>query len=121
MTITASTARYIAQGVVVGMAAIVALTSFAFLIPLDSVPAVTGVSILLGLSYGVSVVAWVIVVGMFNSMTVNNDNPTAQLTWLTWLNTNLIFLVLLPATVGATAMNVTAIQNTRNLLAGQIA
>jgi hypothetical protein len=40
---------------------------------------------------------------------------------LVWLNTNLMFWVILPATIGATAMNVTTIQNTRNLLAGQVA
>ena len=39
---------------------------------------------------------------------------------LVWLNTHLMFLVVLPATIGATAMNVTSIQNTRNLLAGQV-
>jgi hypothetical protein len=33
----------------------------------------------------------------------------------------LMFLVILPATVTATAMNVTAVQNTRNLLAGRVA
>jgi hypothetical protein len=32
-----------------------------------------------------------------------------------------MFLVVLPATIAATAMNVTSIQNTRNLIAGQIA
>jgi hypothetical protein len=32
-----------------------------------------------------------------------------------------MFLVVLPATIVATAMNVTAVQNTRNLLAGKVA
>ena len=109
--------NYIVQGVVVAMAVIVSVVSFVFLIPLDSVPAVTGVSILFAISYGISVVAWMIVVGMSKF----NADPLTNTTWLTWLNTNIIFLVLLPATVCATAMNVTTIQNTRNLLAGQIA
>jgi hypothetical protein len=98
------------HGGVAAVAATVAIVSFAFLIPLDSVPAVTGVSIILGVAYCISVLAWVVVLKYYASNTEN----------LVWLNTNLMFLVILPATIGATAMNVTAIQNTRNLLAGQI-
>ncbi len=100
------------QGGVILTAAIVGLVSFAFLIPLDSVPAVTGVSIILAIAYGLSLLAWVIVLKYYSKGT---ESP------LTWLNTHLMFLVALPATIGATAMNVTAVQNTRNLLAGQIA
>ena len=85
------------QGGVIAVAAVVSIVSYAFLIPLDSVPAVTGVSIIIGIAY---------------SNTTNSP--------LTWLNTHLMFLIVIPATIGATAMNVTAIQNTRNLLAGQI-
>jgi hypothetical protein len=96
-------------GVVV-VAAIVAIVSFAFLIPLDSVPAITGVSIILGLAYAIAIVAWVIV------LTWYAKDPAH----LVWLNTHLIFLVLLPATIAATAMNVTSVQNTRNLIAGQV-
>lgn len=115
---TPVTISYIVQGVVVAAAAIVSIVSFVFLIPLESVPAVAGVSILFAISYGISVVAWMIVVGMY---AVPGKDALEKTTWLAWLNTNLIFLVLLPTTVCATAMNVTAIQNTRNLLAGQIA
>lgn len=103
-----STANLLVHGGVVLVAAIVAIVSFAFLIPLDSVPAVTGVSIILGIAYGISIIAWSIVIAKFG----NNPNT------LVWLNTHLMFLVLLPATIAATAMNVTSIQNTRNLLAG---
>lgn len=103
-----STANLLVHGGVVLVAAIVAIVSFAFLIPLDSVPAVTGVSIILGIAYGISILAWSIVIMKFG----NNSNT------LVWLNTHLMFLVLLPATIAATAMNVTSIQNTRNLLAG---
>lgn len=92
------------------MAALVAIVSFVFLIPLDSVPAVTGVSIILSIAYVISFIAWLIVLKFYSGKT----------TELQWLNTHLIFLVLLPATIGATAMNVTSIQNTRNLLAGKI-
>jgi hypothetical protein len=80
------------------------------LIPLDSVPAVTGVSIIIAISYAISVLAWLVVLYFYSG---NEKN-------LVWLNTHLMFLVVLPATIGATAMNVTAVQNTRNLLAGQI-
>lgn len=97
--------------VVILMGAVVAIVSFALLIPLDSVPAITGVSVILGVSYAVAVLAWIIVMRYYAS---NPEN-------LAWLNTHLIFLVLLPATIGATAMNVTSVQNTRNLLAGKVA
>lgn len=99
------------QGGVVLVAAIVSIVSFAFLIPLDSVPAVTGVSIILAICYAISVIAWIIVLKYYAS------NPTN----LVWLNTHMMFLVVLPATIAATAMNVTSVQNTRNLLAGRIA
>jgi len=95
---------------VIAVAAIVALVSFAFLIPLDSVPAVTGVSIILAVTYCISILVWLIVLTWYAKDATN----------LVWLNTHLMFLVILPATIGATAMNVTSIQNTRNLLAGQI-
>jgi hypothetical protein len=90
--------------------AFVAIFSFALLIPLDSIPAVTGVSIIMAVSYGLSFVIWSAVMVYYSQ---NPDN-------LIWLNTCLMFLVILPATISATAMNVTTIQNTRNLLAGQI-
>lgn len=86
------------------------ITSFALLIPLDSVPAVTGVSIIIGLAYGISFIAWTIVMWYYSS------NPES----LIWLNTHVLFLVAIPATIAATAMNVTSIQNTRNMLAGTI-
>ena len=92
------------------VAALVAIVSFAFLIPLDSVPAVTGVSIILSIAYVMSFIAWLIVLKFYSGKSES----------LQWLNTHLIFLVLLPATIGATAMNVTAVQNTRNLLAGKV-
>jgi hypothetical protein len=103
------TVNYIQAGVVL-MGAAVAIVSFAFLIPLDSVPAVTGVSIIMAVTYGISVVLWSIVLSLY----ADNDKN------LIWLLTHMMFLVVLPATISATAMNVTAVQNTRNLLAGQI-
>lgn len=101
----------IIHGSVVLIAAIVAIVSFALLIPLDSVQAVSGVSIILGVAYGLSVLAWMVVLTFYSS------KPES----LMWLNTHLMFLVILPATIGATAMNVTSIQNTRNLLSAKIA
>ena len=100
----------IAQGCVVLVAALVAIISFAFLIPLDSVPAVSGVTIILCVTYGISLLAWLTVMWFY----ARNSEQ------LIWLNTHLMFLVILPATIGATAMNVTTVQNTRNLLAGKI-
>jgi hypothetical protein len=88
----------------------ISITSFALLIPLDSVPAVTGVSIIIGLAYGISFIAWTIVMWYYASKPEN----------LIWLNTHVMFLVAIPATIAATAMNVTSIQNTRNMLAGTI-
>lgn len=102
----------IVNGLVVLVGAVVAIVSFALLIPLDSVPAVSGVTIILAVSYAISVVAWVVVL-FYYSRPDQKDN-------LIWLLTNLIFLVMFPATIAATAMNVTAVQNTRNLLAGKI-
>ena len=99
--------------VVTGVAAAVAIASFALLIPLDSVPAVTGVSIIIAVSFAISITMWLAVI-TFYAKHPDNQN-------LIWLNTNLMFWVILPATIGATAMNVTAIQNTRNLLAGHVA
>jgi hypothetical protein len=95
---------------VILVAAIVAIVSFAFLIPLDAVPAITGVSTIFAIAYGLSLLAWVITLSFYATKSEN----------LVWLNTHLMFLVILPATIAATAMNVTSIQNTRNLLAGQV-
>lgn len=106
------TVNYI-QGGVVLLGAVVAIVSFAFLIPLDSVPAVTGVSIIMAVTYGISVVIWAIVLSFYSTGADSDKN-------LLWLLTHMMFLVVLPATIAATAMNVTAVQNTRNLLAGQI-
>ena len=89
-------------------ATIVSITSFALLVPLDTVPAVMGVSIILSMTYVISFLAWLIVIYYYTGKTEN----------LIWLNTHMMFLVVLPATIGATAMNVTTVQNTRNLLAG---
>ena len=99
------------HGGVVLVAAVVSIVSFAFLIPLDSVPAITGVSIILAIAYGICLIAWTVVLKFYAKEPMN----------LVWLNTHLMFLVVLPATIAATAMNVTSIQNTRNLLAGQVA
>lgn len=90
---------------------IVAITTFALLIPLDSVPAATGVTIILSVAYALSILMWVGALAFY-------ARDPAQ---LTWLNTHILFLIVLPATIGATAMSVTSVQNTRNLLAGQIA
>jgi len=104
-----STGSLMIHGAVILVAVIVSITSFALLIPLDSVQSVSGVSIILSVAYALSLLAWMIVMRFYSGKTET----------LTWLNTHLILLVLLPATIGATAMNVTSIQNTRNLLAAK--
>ena len=101
-----TSSNLITHGVIVLVAAIVVITSFAFLIPLDSVSSVTGVTIILAVTYGIALVGWAIVIALYGQDTTN----------LVWLNTHLIFLVLLPGTIAATAMNVTSVQNTRNLM-----
>lgn len=88
----------------------VSIASFALLIPLDSVPAVSGVTIIIIAAYVISFLAWAVVMTKY-AKDVNG---------LALLNTHLMFFVLLPATIGATAMNVVSIQNTRNMLAGNI-
>ncbi len=99
-----------AYGFVLLAAVAIGVTSFALLIPLDTVQSVTGVSIILAIAYVISFIAWGITIFYYAQ-----DAEKLQ-----WLNTHILFLIVLPATIGATAMNVTAVQNTRNLLAGQI-
>jgi hypothetical protein len=98
------------HGAVVLAAAIVTMVTFAFLIPLDSVPAVSGVTITLVMSYVIGIVIWLIVMSYYSNKKES----------LLWFNTHILFLVILPATIAATAMNVISIQNTRNLIAGNI-
>lgn len=102
----------ILYGTVVLLAAILSAISFAGLIPLDTVQAVTGVSIIIGVAYAIALVLWAIVIVYYS----RNDDPMA----LTWLNTHMIFLVLLPGMIGATCMNVVTVQNTRNMVAGKL-
>jgi len=92
-----SLAGLLLQGGVVLVAALVAIVSFAFLIPLDSVPAVTGVSIILSIRYVISFIAWLLVLKFYSG------KPES----LQWLNTHLIFLVLLTATLGPTSTHCT--------------
>jgi hypothetical protein len=95
---------------VVLVGTVVSIVAFVLLIPLDSSQVASGVTIIMGVAYALSVVVWVIVTGLYARNTES----------LTWLNTHMIFLVLLPATIAATAMNVTSIQNTRNLISGNV-
>jgi hypothetical protein len=102
--------QYIIPGIVLLSCIIISICSFVLLIPLNTIPAITGVSIIISVAYALSFIAWMIVVGYYSS------KPDE----LVWLNTHLMFLILFPATIAATAMNVTSIQNTRNLLAMQL-
>ena len=102
--------KCIIPGIVLLSCIIISICSFVLLIPLNTIPAITGVSIIISVAYALSFIAWMIVVGYYSS------KPDE----LVWLNTHLMFLILFPATIAATAMNVTSIQNTRNLLAMQL-
>ena len=93
-------------------AAVLVIVCIASLIPLDTVQAVTGVSIIIGVAYAIALILWAIVIAYYSRM----DDPMS----LTWINTHMIFLVLLPGIIGSTAMNVVTVQNTRNLIAGKI-
>ncbi len=100
-------------GLAIGMMGLVGIISVATLIPLDSVPAVTGVTIITAVAYAISITVWLAAILWFGS------KPDAT-TQLTWLNTHMLWLVVFPTTIAATAMNVTTVQNTRNLLAGRV-
>jgi len=102
----------IAYGVAIALAGALVAVTFAGLIPLDTVQSVTGVSIIIGVSYAIALVLWALTMIFYS----RSDDPMA----LTWINTHMIFLVLLPGVIGATTMNVVTVQNTRNLVAGKI-
>jgi hypothetical protein len=107
-----SLSNMLINALVVVTGAIVAIVSFALLIPLNDVTTITGVTIILAVSYALSVIAWVTIM-YYYSQPGRSEN-------LVWLLTHVVFLVMFPATIAATAMNVTAVQNTRNFLAGKI-
>lgn len=79
--------------------------SFVHLIPLDIVPAVTGVSMIMGMAYCICFILWAIVMWKYSSSPKD----------LMFINNNIMFFIVIPAMIAATAMNVTSIQNTRTL------
>lgn len=101
----------IINGVVIAIGMVIAITSFVLLVPLDSVNVVTGVTIITAVAYALSFLAWMIVLVWYR----NDDGKS-----LIWLLTHMMFLIMLPATISATAMNVTTVQNTRNMMASKI-
>jgi hypothetical protein len=105
---------YLPYVVGIGAMAVIGAISVGALIPLDSVPAVTGVTIITAVAYAASILIWIMVL-LFVSRRENADHH------LTLLNTHMLWLVVFPVTIAATAMNVTSVQNTRNLLAGRVA
>ena len=106
------------NGVVILIGAIVAIVSFALLLPLDSVNAVSGVVIITAVSYMLSFVAWMIVLAFYRNDVSPEPGSGSRLIWLL---THMMFLIVLPATISATAMNVTTVQNTRNIISGKTA
>jgi len=107
------------NGLVVLIMIVITIVSWAFLIPLDSVQAVSGFSIIAGISYGLSFLGWLIVMGYYMSGWGRDGKPEEN-TSVTWILVHLMFWVVLPTTITATAMNVTSVMNTRNILAGKI-
>lgn len=82
------------------------ITAFTIIIPLESVVAEGGSVINLVLWICIFMMLWFIVLAVYEDKTA-----------LIWLNTHIMFLVALPLTIAATAMNAVTIQNTRNKLA----
>jgi hypothetical protein len=111
--IKSSLAQYGVYGLSIGALFVIGVMSVSALIPLDSVPAVTGVTIITAVAYAFSIIVWLLAI-----FTIGRGEGGEGR--LTWLNTHLLLLVVFPATIAATAMNVTAVQNTRNLLAGRV-
>lgn len=107
---TPETYSLIAYGFVIFVMVLMSIVSFALLTPLDSVNSVTSASLIIGLSYAISLLLFGIVVAFYGS---NKEN-------LIWLLTAVVFLVCVPATISATTMNVVTVQNTRNLLASKL-
>ena len=100
----------IVSGIIVVVGSVIAAVSYGMLIPLDSVQSSSAVIIIICVSYAISVILWIIVMLLYS----NNHEQ------LTLLNTHMLLLIALPATVGATAMNVASIHNMRNVISSQI-
>jgi len=99
-----SSLQHYVPAIIIGIISIIAICTVALLIPLNSVPAISGVSIIFGLAYALSFLGWLIAVSFYK------NKPEE----LTWLNTHLMFLVFFPTTIAATTMNVVSIQNASN-------
>ena len=100
----------IVSGIIVVVGSVIAAVSYGMLIPLDSVQSSSAVIIIICVSYAISVILWIIVMLLYSK---NHEQ-------LTLLNTHMLLLIALPATVGATAMNVASIHNMRNVISSQI-
>lgn len=87
---------------------IIMIVGFVVLIPLETV--------IVEAAVGMNLVIWVCILMMVWLMvrSVYKDDSVA----LAWLTTHILFLVVLPLTIAATAMNVITVQNTRNIFAG---
>lgn len=109
-TMGSATTNWVVHGIVFVAILALSIANTVLLIPLDSVPAVTGVTIILVLAYVISIAAWALVMA----------NYAATADSLTMLLTHVVFLLVIPMTIGATAMNVVSIQNTRNIIAGKV-
>jgi len=95
---------------VVGLIASVA-TFAALLSPLDTVQSSAALTLIIALSYVVSVFALGVFFYLFSHLSEKQ---------ILYVVVVILFLICLPTAISATAMNAVSIANTRNLMAGNI-
>lgn len=83
---------------------ILSILSFVILVPMNSIPAMTGISIIISVSYMISFLLWILI-----TYFISDADRSLYLI-------SAVFLIAVPATISATAMNVVTIQNTTNLM-----
>lgn len=94
------------------IALVASVSTFAALLtPLDTVQSSAALTLIIAMSYIASGFALAVFLYLFRNLT------DKQILYVVVI---LLFLVCLPATISATAMNAVSIANTRNLLAGNI-
>ena len=83
---------------------ILSILSFVILVPMNSIPDMTGISIIISVSYMISFLLWILI-----TYFISDADRSLYLI-------SAVFLIAVPATISATAMNVVTIQNTTNLM-----
>ena len=95
---------------IVGLVASIS-TFWALLTPLDTVQSSAALTMIIGVSYVLSTFALAVFFYLFSYLS------DKQILYVVVI---LLFLICLPTTISATAMNAVSIANTRNLMAGNI-